>query len=157
VCDFTVLPKRLLHEKLERAGASAYVLEGFINLLDINDLPDIRAGIIHSEISFADIWKIRNSTNGTQFRRWLREEDPRNPQEFIRAYVHALGRETMVDKLPIRLLRLAITSAAGLIPGVGGLIGGLAADTIDSFFVEKWLQGYTPKLFLDEIRRITPK
>jgi len=146
----------LLHEKLQRAGLHADVLEGFVKLLEIKDLPDIRAAIHNSEISFDDIWGIRNKPNSIQFRKWLREEGPRNSQEFIKAYVQTIERETMADKLPVRLLRLAVTTAAGLIPGIGGLIGGLAADGIDSFFVDKWLQGYTPKLFLDEIKHIAP-
>jgi len=148
--------ERLLQEKIRRAGASQEVLNGFMNLLELNGLPDIRAGIVDGTVSVSDLWWIRNGPDAQQFRKWLRDEGPRDANEFVGAYIRALGRETLADKVPVRLLRLAITSVAGLIPGVGGLVGGLAADAVDSFFVEKWLEGYSPKLFIDELQSLTP-
>lgn len=148
--------ERLLLEKVRRAGAPQDILEGFIHLLELNELPDIPAAIVDGTVSASDIWEIRNTPDAVQFREWLREEAPRNADELTGAYIRALGRETLADRMPVRLLRLAITSVAGLIPGVGGFLGGLAAEAVDSFFVERWLQGYSPKLFIDELQRLTP-
>jgi hypothetical protein len=35
----------------------------------------------------------------------------------------------------------------------GALIGGVAG-IIDSFFLEKWTKGHSPKFFIDDIRQL---
>lgn len=146
----------LLTEKMRRAGASEELLSGFINLLELTEIPDIRWGVAKGILPIQELLEIRNGSNARQFREWLRTERPHDSKDFVSAYIRALGKDTLADKFPVRLIRLAATSIVSLIPGVGGLLGGLAADTVDSFFVEKWLKGYSPKLFLDELQRILP-
>jgi len=146
----------LLKQKLLRAGVKPPIVDGFIRLLDLNNLPDIRPAITSRELSMAELWQIRQSHQGTQFREWLRQADSHEARDLERAYVEALIRPTLASSLPVRLLRLGITTAAGLVTGIGGLIGGIAADAVDSFFVEKWLGGFSPKLFFDELQQLIP-
>ena len=58
----------------------------------------------------------------------------------------------LVQSLPSRAVRFALTTAAGAVVAVLGL----AVSVVNSFFVEKYLGGYRPKLMLDEIRRLLP-
>jgi hypothetical protein len=37
-----------------------------------------------------------------------------------------------------------------LLPGAG-----IALDAVDTFFVDKWLLGYSPRLFLDDLGELT--
>jgi hypothetical protein len=49
-------------------------------------------------------------------------------------------------------VRFALTTIVGSVEPVSGAIVGI----IDSFFVEKYLAGYRPKLMFDEIRKLFP-
>ena len=140
----------VLTEKLAGAGLDRSLLQGFIRLLDLTDVPDIRVAVSSNAVTPSDIWEIRQGRNARRFREWLREADPSDSRDLEKAYVKALGRSTLADSLPLRALRFALTTAAGLIPGAG-----LAAGAIDSFFVDKWLKGYSPKLLLDELQRLS--
>lgn len=144
----------LLTEKVRRVTQAESLLDGFISLLELTDIPDIRPAISNGDISFSKVWSIRNEGNAIKFREWLREANPKDSRELEKAYVALLDKDSLVNPIPGRLIRIGITTAAGLLPGIGGLIGGLTADVVDSIFVERWLEGYSPKLFFDEIRQL---
>ena len=73
-----------------------------------------------------------------------------NPGDlFLIASRPGLGKTTLADSLPLRTIRFAITSVAGINPVIG-----LAVGAIDNFFVDKWLSGYSPKLLLDELSKL---
>ena len=73
-------------------------------------------------------------------RKWLREANPQSARDIEKAYVQVLGKSTLADSLPLRTLRFAITTIAGLNPIIG-----LVAGAIDNFFFDKWLSGYITK------------
>jgi len=142
--------EKILQQKLARAKISKRALDGFIKLLNLTKIPDIRPAIEKGELAMAELLKTRNSSNGKNFREWLREADIKSARDLERAYVATLGQSSLVDSLPIRTMRFAITSIASVInPAVG-----LGSSVIDSFFLDKWLKGYSPKLFLDELQKL---
>jgi hypothetical protein len=67
-----------------------------------------------------------------------------------KAYVAALGKSTAYTSLPVRVLRCIITTSLGAVEPISGTLVGAG----DSFFIEKWLAGYSPRLFLDQMRRL---
>ena len=143
----------LLKEKLIRAGAQPQLIEQFQGLLELENIPDLWPIVEASVISISDIWKLRQQREAKQFRKWLREADPADTRELEKAYVALLGKSSIYTSLPVRILRFIITTA---VSAVEPLVGTLAG-TADSFFIEKWLAGYSPRLFLDKIRRIPEK
>ena len=61
-----------------------------------------------------------------------------------------------VNRLPARILRFLFTSAIGVVPIVGDILG-VGASAIDSLFVEKWFRGASPKFFIDHLKQtVTP-
>ena len=146
-----------MREKVRRAGADDSLLAGFSNLLELNSIPDLQPAVANGELEFETIWELRNSEDASQFRQWLREAAPADARELERAYVAAISKEPLSATWPARAIRMVVTTAAGLIPGIGGLIGGASAEVIDSFFIEKWLDGYSPKLFIDELQDLEPE
>ena len=64
----------------------------------------------------------------------------------------ALGKKSFYVSLPARLVRFALTSTIG----APSPPAGLALGASDSFFVEQWLRGYSPKLFLDQLSGLFP-
>jgi len=144
----------LLREKLKRAGADESMLAAFTSLLELNSVPDIRPPLSEGDLEFDTVWELRRSSEAVQFREWLREASPSDNRELERAYVAAISKEPRADRWPTKAIRIIVTTAAGLIPGVGGLIGGVGAGVVDSFFIDRWLDGYSPKLFIDELQKL---
>lgn len=141
----------LLKNKLLRAGVSSNYLKGFLSLLDLNNMPDIRKAILSDSISLVDIWKIREKKISKNFRKWLREATSKDARDVEKLYIESLGNKTLINSLPLRAMRFALTTAVGVLDPTLGLLTGV----VDSFFVDKWLSGYSPKLFLDELSKIT--
>jgi hypothetical protein len=125
------------------------LLESFLSLLELNNIPDIRQAVMSGDIDISKIWSLRQKRNSSKFREWLRESNSKSSRDLEKAYVQAIGKNTLVDALPIRSIRFVITSVAGINPIIG-----LATGAVDNFFVDKWLSGYSPKLLLDEISKL---
>jgi hypothetical protein len=139
----------ILVKKLSRCKLDKSLLKSFISLLELNNIPDIRRAVTSGDIDLTKIWSMREKKVSSNFRKWLREANPQSGRDLEKAYVQILGRNTLADSLPIRSIRFAITSIAGLNPVIG-LVAGFA----DNFFVDKWLSGYSPKLFFDELSKL---
>lgn len=151
-CDVT-LPQGaddVIRNKLVRGGVAPSALHAFGGLLELSGVPDIEAGLTGGGLRFEDLWAARQSPEGKRFREWLRSAGAADATALQRAYVEALQRVPAVAGLPAKVLRLVIT---GLI-GVVGLVPGVAASVADSFFLEKWLGGYSPRIFLDRLRTL---
>ena len=143
----------LLKDKLIRAGVGSNYLDGFLSLLELNNIPDIGKATANDSISLLDIWKLRERRISKNFRKWLRKATNKDAREIEKLYVESLRNRALVDSLPLRAIRFAITStASAAFPAIG-----LPVAVIDSFFVNKWLSGYSPRLFLDELSRIKMK
>lgn len=142
--------ERVLASKLRRTGVAPSAIENFVSLLDLVDVPDPGPAVAAGDVSLDKIWKLRNRGASRRFRSWLREADAGDAKELQKAYIRALGKRSFYESFPVRLIRFALTSVADSV--VSGLSMGLGA--IDSFFVERWLRGFSPKLFLDDLARI---
>jgi hypothetical protein len=140
----------LLKDKLIRAGVGSNYLDGFLSLLELNNIPDIGKAITNDSIALLDIWKLRERRISRNFRKWLRKATNKDARDIEKLYVESLGNKALTDSLPLRAIRFAMTSIASAeSPAMG-----LAFGVVDSFFVNKWLSGYSPKVFLDELSRI---
>ncbi len=144
---------KILQQKLFHAKLPQRLTNGFMKLLDLKKIPDIRPAIINGKLSMSDIWEKRQSAKGRKFREWLRQADPKSAVGLQRAYIEAIEKNNLSDSLPTRLIRFAVTS----ILGIANPIIGLGSSVIDSFFIDKWINGYSPKLFFDELQKLTIK
>ena len=71
-------------------------------------------------------------------------------KDLVRLYIASLENKSLIQSLPLKVLRFAVTAIANLLcPALGQTIG-----VSDSFFTEQWLKDYSPKLFLDELQKI---
>lgn len=142
--------ENLIRQKLVRAGAMPELVDNFHGLLELEGIPDLRPAIAQGDISVPEIWKVRQSKEARRFREWLRKADPSDARELEKAYVSTLGRSSIYSSLPIRVIRFVVTTAAGVIEPISATVAGAT----DSFFIEKWLAGYSPRLFLERIRAL---
>ena len=141
--------ERLLASKLSRSGIKPSLASKFVSLHELSEVPDIRLAVSSGSASVGDILTLRNTRASKEFRKWLRNAEAQDGRELERLYVRTLAGSSLSRSLPFRILRFALTTAAGLIPFVGPLV-----SVVDSFFVDKWIHGYSPKLFLDQLGRL---
>ena len=140
----------LLINKLHRAGISEALTDSFLTLLELNNIPDIEQGIYTNKCTLRDIWAVRETQESRLFREWLREASSENLRELEKEYVAALSNTPAIASLPAKVIRFCVTGLGGLLnPAVGPVLG-----AIDSFFVEKCLSGYNPKLFFDRLKNL---
>ena len=145
---------KLLLEKLRRAGAEESMLAAFMSLLELNAIPDLRSAVSSGDLEIERVWELRNSSESVQFRQWLREASPSDSRELEQAYIAAISEVPRADRWSTKVIRIVITTVAGLIPGVGGLVGGIGAEVVDSFVIDRLINGFSPKLFLDELQKL---
>lgn len=139
--------QNLLTAKMVRSGIKINTLKNFIQLLDLNNLPDPGKAIISGDITLGDIWKIRKKKTSRQFRNWLRSANSDDARDLEKMYIESLGNDSIFESLPVQLIRFAITLGVGAV----NPLAGLGTEIIDSFFVDKWSQGYAPKLFINQL------
>lgn len=142
--------EKIFNSKIARCAAGHNVVDGFMRLLELINVPDIENAIINNNLIFDDVLKVRSSKNGTMFRQWLQQADIEEARDLEKAYVASLQEVPFINTLPGKTLRFIVTTAVGALQPVAGLVSGCA----DSYFVEKWLSGYAPKLFIDEMRAL---
>jgi hypothetical protein len=140
--------EEILKAKLRRSGVAREYVEGLSKLLELNGLPDLRVAVADGVISLTEIWHIRTRRASTTFRKWLSEADVKDARDVEKLYVASIGRRSWIDSLPSRVLRFVLVTAVGLLDPVAGAVGG----AVDSFFVDRWFRGYSPRLLLDELR-----
>ena len=142
--------EKFLKNKFKRLGMTVSKADALISLLELNKLPDIGAAVTTNNLHFDEYWKLRNSKEAVKFREWLKIADPQSKRDLEKLYVEALGKQSWIERTPSKLIRFVISSVVGALNPVAGLGLGI----VDSFFVDKWLKGYSPKLFIDELHRL---
>jgi hypothetical protein len=143
----------LLKAKLMRAGYSKARLDGFLQLLTLNGLPDIRAGIESGSLAILDLWKVRQSWKGRRFREWLAKADATSAEDLARLYVESLEQRSLMESFPARIIRFGVAAVLGILSPVIGAAAGLA----DTLFTERYVKGYRPKLLFDQLHKLFPE
>jgi hypothetical protein len=142
----------VLKAKLLRAGLHSSQLEGFIQLLKINSIPDIRPAIESGALTVPQVWKIRQSRRAQHFREWLARAAADSSDDLVRLYRESLEQTSLMESLPARIIRYGIITAVGLSHPVVAAGAGL----VDTLFTEKYIKGYRPKLMFNELAKLFP-
>jgi hypothetical protein len=142
----------VLKAKLLRAGLQSSRLEGFIQLLKINSIPDIRPAIESGALTLPQVWKLRQSRRAQHFREWLARAAADSSDDLVRLYRESLEQASLMESLPARIIRYGILTAAGLSHPVVAAGAGL----VDTLFTEKYIKGYRPKLMFNELAKLFP-
>lgn len=110
-------------------------------------------------ISFQDLMPI--IIEAEKFRDWLSGQG--EEYHLIEAYYTKISENTFLQKLVPKTVRWsffngAIIAAGILLPGLPGIIAGLAISAGDTFLLEKISKGWRPNQFIDSsIKAILPK
>jgi hypothetical protein len=125
--------------------------ESFAEFREIADVPDIGEAILEKRISIRDLVKLARTRDAEQFRTWFHENCRTDVGNTAREYSRILKAVPAVQSFRGRGIRFMVTTLVGLLPGVG-----LIASAVDSFFLEKWLRGHSPKFFIDDLNTLMP-
>jgi hypothetical protein len=100
--------EKILKSKIERCAGGHDVVEGFMRLLELINVPDIENAIISNNLSFDDVLKVRSSRNGTMFREWLQKAEVEEARDLEKAYVASLQDVPLVNSFPVKDIKVSI-------------------------------------------------
>jgi hypothetical protein len=147
----------MLKAKVDRTFGNSVPFDSLVHLRELDGIPDIASAVLEHPIEnrspvLISVMKLKHSRDGVEFRKWFHQNCRGNPAEVARNYIEILKAVPTVNKLPARILRFILTSAIGVVPGIGNVLG-IAASAIDSFLIDKWCRGSSPKFFIDNLRQ----
>jgi hypothetical protein len=140
---------QIIKAKAQRAfGKTA--ASAFADLREISDMPDIGETVLGDEASLDEVLRLVHSRNGEAFRKWFHENCRTDPLGVSREYARLLKEMPYIQSRPVKILRFVVTAALGMVP-----IAGIVASAIDSFFLEGWLRGSSPKFFIEDLSQLS--
>jgi hypothetical protein len=135
---------------LSRRAASANEIATFQRFVFDNGR-SVAAVLASKERTFADLLPILEKAS--KFRGWLREREL--TASLVKDYFRAVTEKSWMDKLPTKVVRWSIFTAAGLtVDAIGGggigTAGGVLLSAVDALFVDKMLRGWKPNQFIED-------
>jgi hypothetical protein len=120
----------------------------------IGEAGSVREKIISGDARPMELLKLYERSE--RWRQWTSQigED----SNLVREYVKEIGGDPWIAKLPVKALRFAVTTGAGVgvdLLGAGG-VGTAAAvglGALDHFLIERMAGGYTPREFVNRMSR----
>lgn len=116
----------------------------------IKDYKSIGEAVNSDSLKFSIFLQILD--NSDKFRNWLHNivvSDDNDSINLIEEYYKELSKETVIDKLPSKVLRFSFLETLGtLLDGVG--LGGIgtAISTFDALVLDKLVKGWKPNQFI---------
>lgn len=133
---------------LAAAIAPQVLEEQFARVVEINNLPDIAPG---TQVSVDALLGVRASDECQLFRRWLAEGMNLSDSEIREAVRGLRARAASALQTGVgKSIRFLTTVGLGAVPGIGALLGGMAAG-LDRFVAETLLAEPGPAAFVNRL------
>jgi hypothetical protein len=151
--------------------------KAFAEIAEVENFPDLKSLYAQGERAMAKVPKLRQQRSSVRFRSWLASmdnlEDGRAlTTEYIDAIANAKGPfETTKGKFTKSIAMASI--GAGIGAAISGSLEGatwgaaagkvlepaadLGLDLLDAFLLGKVTKGWTPRMFFDDLKRISKK
>ncbi len=139
----------VLQAKGQRLGFAPFGRAAFAKIQQISGVPDIGLAFAEKQLNARQILDLRSSKQAQSFRNWFAAGNPSaTANETLKRYVESVGKPSLMDSIPMKVLRFAATTAWGALEPV---TGGLAAAA-DTFLLSKWFPGNSPRLFMRQAK-----
>lgn len=130
--------------------------ENTINEVDLfqdmvlSDFPSIREVINRKERSISEFLKLLDEAQ--KFKHWLKSSNP--DAGLIQSYYQEATKRSWADRLPPKTIRFAIATGLGaaadlILPTGLGTTAGVATGMVDTFMLDKLIQGWRPNHFIE--------
>ena len=167
---------KLVRRSVDDIRRKLSIKETIMELFRIENMPDVRAAVLSGKVGTDAFLKLRNSNNGARFRAWLSEVSQndnlgRATELYLSAAAAAKGIfETPIGNVAKTVFFCGLGAAVGflfagpLAAMVGAGLGkalevgaDLGLDFFDSMILSNLSRGWSPKLYVDDIRRLSIK
>ncbi len=167
---------KLVRRSVDDIRRKLSIRETIMELFRIENMPDIRAAVLSSKVGTDDLLKLRNSNGGARFRAWLssvnqNDDLGRVTELYVSAAAEAKGIfETPVGNIAKTVFFCGLGTAVGyLFAGpLAAMIGAglgkalevgvdLGLDMFDSMILSNLSRGWSPKLYIDDLKRLSIK
>lgn len=139
----------VLQAKGQRLGFSPHGRNAFAQIQKVAGVPDIGTAFANKQFSARQILDLRLSKHAQSFRNWLALGCPSSTtEETLKRYVETIGKPTLIETWPAKLLRFTTTTVWGALEPISG---GIAAAA-DTFLLSKWFPGSSPRLFMQQAK-----
>lgn len=139
----------VLQAKGQRIGFSPHGRSAFAQLQNVSGVPALGSAFASKQLSARQILDLRQSKHAQTFRDWLAAGGPSSTaEETVRRYVETVGKPSVIESLPAKLLRFAATTTWGAMEPISGGIAGAA----ETFLLSKWFPSTSPRLFLRQAK-----
>jgi hypothetical protein len=160
----------------ERISMASEQTSAFSKISSIEQFPDLQS--LHAQLykPYDKIIEVRSKRNARKFRAWLNEKsDAETKTEITKEYIDAIVNQkgffqTRTGKLTKTIAMASIGSGIGaLVAGVPGSVTGaalikaaepavdFAIDLVDEFLLDGLTKGWSPRVFVDDIRKLSEK
>lgn len=157
------LSSELVTEEIEQAvqakhieGALQHLTQGpdqisRFSQVVLRDSRAVRDAVNEHRLKFDELVKLLDEAQ--RFRQWLHAASPE--EDLLQAYYSEIVRKNpIIDKLPHKVTRWSFFTGAGLVAdlAIAGGIGtatGVVVSALDTFVVERLLQGWRPHQFVE--------
>jgi len=114
-------------------------------ILEFEGRPDIPA-MVEAGMDGDGVLKMRNSSDSQPFRRWLREiPEGASDTEILKAYYETF-KKIRSESVPVKVLRFGLLTVLGFLDPLIGT----GASVADALIVDKLINGWNPRLFIEK-------
>jgi len=149
----------ILRAKGQRFGFALEGSNAFTTIQELHKIPNIGYAFAEAVLSPRQIMSLRNSKHTQALRDWMTQSAPSElADEIVHRYIATIGKPSLIESLPAKILRYGVTTVSGVeaIPG-GGAATGIAVSALDSFVLGSLFNRTSPKLFLKNAKTLIEK
>lgn len=128
-------------------------------ILQFENTANVRDMVAKGTLPLDAVLEIRKSRHLREFRDWLKNIRSQSSDiEVLKAYNSAVN-EKLSGELPYKLLKIGVFTCLGALVGspagpLGAGLGALASNLLlnftDTFFIDKLVDGWNPKIFIEK-------
>jgi len=155
---------QICEQNLANIGNALKVSENTSQILQIENIPDLKSLYKETRMNFDDVLTLRYKANAKYYRKWINEvSDFGNAQEITKEYLNELKDSTnFFNTNPGKFVRNigvwgVSTYLGNLVAGDAGVLTGVALGLADTFWLESIIKGKNPSMFIQDIERTLGK
>lgn len=142
----------VLQAKGQRLGFSPHGRAAFATIQQVSGVPDLGHAFASKRLSARQILDLRQSKHAQSFRDWLASNSPTaSAEETLKRFVESVGKPSLIESLPAKLLRFATTTGWGALEPVSGA----AVAAADAFLLSRWFPQTSPRLFMRQAKVVS--